>query len=129
MSSQQNALLSGSPGVCHHVPMTALQPGQRHAAEAFIVSSAETIGSYLDPAHHTFVDLYLGRADCLHALGQAPPVTVLRELAGASRCFAAHCRMYLQRWPVTRIRTRRLTPLELAAIVGDPDVVATLGAG
>lgn len=106
--------------------MSTLEPSDRDAAQRFLTSSTEALRAYLDPAHHTFVDLYLGRADCLHALGDVPPIDVLRELAGAARCFAAHAGMYLERWPVTRIRSRRLVPLELAAVVADPEIIAPL---
>ena len=89
---------------------------------AHLEETAETLKIYIDPAHHTYVDLYLSRADAKWALGMAPD-GILEELWGAARCYAAHAPMYLTKWPRTRFKSRRLVPLELAVVTGDEDVI------
>ncbi len=88
------------------------------ALERLLASTSEQLEAYVDPAHHTFLDVYLARAHALHAL-DGDPAEVLRALWGASGCYAAHLSLYLERWPPHRIRSRRLLPLEIALIVRD----------
>ncbi|MGM0576337.1 MAG: hypothetical protein ACQEXJ_11455 [Myxococcota bacterium] len=92
-------------------------------AARWMAETDEEITRWLDPAHHTLLPVYLGRADVRHALGE-PPEAVLGELAGAGRCWAAHASLYLERWPVHRLRSRRMVPLELAVILGQPALLA-----
>lgn len=95
--------------------------------EGWLTESEARIAQFADPAHHTYLDLYLGRADALHALG-GEPVAVMAELAKAARCYATHGEMYLRRWPHSRVRQRRLAPLELALVSRERDVMGPIAA-
>ncbi|MDP6943703.1 MAG: hypothetical protein QF464_06095, partial [Myxococcota bacterium] len=92
---------------------------------AWLEESDERIKALVDPAHHTFLALYLRRADALHGLG-AEPDAVVTELVRAARCYAAHGDMYLRRWPHGRVRQRRMAPLELALISREEDVMGRI---
>ena len=100
-------------------------PIDREALEAWLEESGERIAAMVDPAHHTFLDLYLRRADVLHLL-RAEPTAVVEELVRAARCYAAHGEMYLHRWPHSRVRQRRLAPLELALISREREVMESI---
>lgn len=91
-------------------------------ARAFLASSSVELEIYVDEAHHTYLELYLGRADALQVL-RAPATDVLAELQRAARCYAVHAALFLERWPPHRLKSRRLGPLELALIAGDEDVL------
>ena len=98
---------------------------QLAAIATYLNHSDEQLTSYVDSAHHTFLDTYLQRADARWSRGDSSEA-VVRELWGAARCYAAHGPMYLTKWPVHRLRARRLDPLELALITGDPAVISAV---
>jgi len=90
---------------------------------AYLAATDAELKRYIDPAHMSYLPLYLGRADVRHALGEAPEA-VLRELAFAGRCYAASGGIYLTKWPHTQFRRRRLEPLEIALATGDEEALA-----
>jgi len=105
----------------------AALPPDEEAVSTFLAESEATMVALINETHHTFLDLRLGRAHALHASG-APPRAVLRELWMAARTYADNADLYLAKWPPERVRSRRLLPLELALIVGDPDVLSSVKA-
>jgi hypothetical protein len=105
--------------------MDASSSGDDAPARAWLAQTGAEMASYLAPTVHTFLPLFLGRADVRARLGQ-PPADVLAELVGAARCWAANAPLYLHTLPLHRLRSRRLVPLELAVITGDAGAVAAL---
>ena len=99
---------------------------EHDALLGWLETSERRIAEFADPAHHTYLDLYLGRADAMHVL-EHPPERVVMELVKGARCYAAHGELYLRRWPHSRVRQRRLAPLELALIVREPAVMEAIG--
>ena len=99
----------------------------RAALASWLEASEARTRHFADPAHHTYLELYLGRADALHAL-EADASSVATELLKAARCYACHGGLYLRRWPYSRIRQRRTTPLELALISRERDVMTPISA-
>lgn len=101
--------------------------------ERYLASTDEELLVYIDPAHMSYLPLYLGRADARHALGVVTGPTafadgalataVLRELWLAAQVYAAHGGVFLAKWPHTAVRRRRLEPFEVALLAGDPDVL------
>ncbi|MEZ4264767.1 MAG: hypothetical protein R3F39_00195 [Myxococcota bacterium] len=83
------------------------------------------MAGFVSPTMHTFLPLYLGRADLRFALGDSP-ADVLAELLGAARCWGENASLYLHTLPLNRLRSRRLTPLELALATGDSVTVSAL---
>lgn len=100
------------------LPIDSAHAFDHAAAEAWLARTAESLKVYVDPGHASYYDLYLGRADALAALGR-PPREVQRELALAGGCWTSNAETWLARWPVHRLRKRRLEPLELAIVAGD----------
>ena len=101
--------------------------------ERYLASTDEELRVYIDPAHMSYLPVYLGRADARHALGLANdpaafatgvlPTAVLRELWLAAQVYAAHGGVFLAKWPHTAVRRRRLEPFEVALLAGDRDVL------
>lgn len=114
-----------APSVRHSHLMDASSSCDADKARAWLDRTAAELGRFVSPTVHTFLPLYLGRADVRFALGD-PPGEVLAELLGAARCWADNASLYLHTLPLHRLRSRRLTPLELALVTGDAGVVAAL---
>jgi hypothetical protein len=101
--------------------------------ERHLATTDEELRVFIDPAHMSYLPVYLGRADARHALGVANdpaafatgplPVAVLRELWQAAQVYQAHGGVFLAKWPHTQVRRRRLEPLEVALAAGDPEVL------
>jgi hypothetical protein len=111
--------------VRHSHLMDASSSSDPDIARAWLDRTAAEMARFVSPTVHTFLPLYLGRADVRFALGD-PPAEIVAELLGAARCWSDNAALYLHSLPLNRLRSRRLTPLELALITGDPAVVAAL---
>lgn len=92
------------------------------AIRAWLAASDEELKVYVSETHMSYLTLYLGRANARHALGE-PPDAVLRELWLADRVYVEHGEVFLVKWPPEQLRRRRLLPLELALLVGDPGLL------
>lgn len=117
-----------APSVRHSHLMDASSSSGDDDARAWLARTSAEMSRFVSPTVHTFLPLYLGRADARFALGD-PPGDVLAELLGAARCWAEHAALYLHTLPLNRLRSRRLTPLELALVTGDSAVVGALSDG
>lgn len=89
------------------------------SAREYLARTDRELSLYIDAAHLTHLDVYLGRAHARWAIGD-DPAAVVADLRGASACYAANGDVYLAKWPKHRFRARRLTGLELAIAVGTP---------
>ena len=90
--------------------------------QRYLAATDEELKVYIDAAHMSYLPVYLGRADARHALGQ-PIDAVLRELWLAARVYEVHGGVFLAKWPHTQVRRRRLEPLEVALVAGEPDTL------
>lgn len=103
------------------------------ALERYLATTDEELKVFIDPSHMSYLPTYLGRADARHALAVhtdlagfangAAPVAVLRELWLAAQVYRDHGGVFLAKWPPTQVRRRRLEPLEVALVAGDPEVL------
>lgn len=101
--------------------------------ERYLAGTDEELKVFIDPAHMSYLPIYLGRADARHALGVENdpaafatgilPNAVLRELWLAAQVYQGHGGVFLAKWPHTAVRRRRLEPLEVALVAGDRDVL------
>ncbi len=108
--------------------LAPMNEAAQRAIDAFLARSEQDLRRYVDQAHYLYLDLYLERADALHHAG-APAEDVLVELRNAGRCYAAHATLYLDRWPLHQLKSRCVTPLELALVAGDADIQRGVLAG
>ncbi len=92
------------------------------SVRAYLAETDKELEVYIDETHMSYLPVYLARAHARHALGEAPDA-VLRELWMAARCYAAHGKILLAKWPRYQFRRRRLVPFEAALVTGDPDVL------
>lgn len=92
------------------------------AIRAWLAASDDELKVYVSETHMSYLTLYLGRANARHVLGE-PPDAVLRELWLAARIYAEQGGVFLAKWPPEQLRRRRLLPLELALLAGDPKVL------
>lgn len=90
--------------------------------QRYLAATDEELKVYIDAAHLSYLPIYLGRADARHALGE-PIDAVLRELWLAAKVYEVHGGVFLTRWPHTLVRRRRLEPLEVALLAGEPDTL------
>lgn len=111
--------------LCHRFGMEAPSTSQSESLTNYLAATDAELRVFIDPEHMSYLPIYLGRADARHALGAAP-AEVLRELWLAAKVFATHGGIFLTKWPAQQIRRRRLEPLEVALIAGDPDVLKAI---
>jgi hypothetical protein len=104
---------------------TAMGTHDRSKIETYLKATDEALRAFIDPAHMSYLPVYLGRADARFALGESAEA-VLRELWLASKVYAVHGPVFLAKWPHAQVRRRRLEPLEVGLAAGDPDVLKAL---
>jgi len=94
------------------------------AMRAYLATTDEELKLYVDEAHMSYLPIYLGRADALHALGvgQDEPERVLLELQKATKAYRDNGPVLLAKWPPEQFRRRRLEPLEVALLAGDGEL-------
>ena len=96
-----------------------------NAYAAYLARTDEELKLYIDPAHMSYLPVYLGRADARHSLGEAPEA-VLRELWLAAQVYQGNGGVFLTKWPHSQLRRRRLEPLEVALVAGDAAVLKSV---
>ncbi|NUN15400.1 MAG: hypothetical protein HUU55_17385 [Myxococcales bacterium] len=83
----------------------------------------DLLKKYMDPLDYRNLNNYLARASIRYVLGW-PTVDWLDDLYWAFRCIHTRGDMHLDRVPPERFITRRMLPIELALLSGQPVLVA-----
>lgn len=106
--------------------LTPRLPGLDGAALSRLLEELEEeVIRYVDTLDLRHAGAFAMRAHVRFAAG-APPDEVLDDLWMASRCLISDPAMHLARTPPERLLTRRISPIEVALLGGQPELAARL---
>ncbi|GMV40903.1 MAG: hypothetical protein AMXMBFR64_26190 [Myxococcales bacterium] len=98
------------------------------ALRAQVAACDAALGKYVDEIDYRNLSWYVSRACLRYALG-GDPAAVTDDLWLAARCLQGRESMHLDRIPVERFLTRRILPIELGLLSGQPAITRDLAEG
>lgn len=107
-------------------PPPSLADVSQEKLEAALAAANEYLKKHVDELDYRNFDIYLLRANAAFALGR-PAVAVSDDLFLAARCLKDRADLHLSKYAPERFISRRVLPVELGLISGQPELTQELG--